>query len=205
MKQLHIGILALQGDVSEHAQAVTDLGSITYAVRTKQDLTQVNALIIPGGESTTLGKLMKATGLDTEIINKTNSGMPVYGTCMGLILLAKQVTSGSAPGQALLGLIDIKVKRNAYGRQCESFQTRVSIPAINTKEFPCIFIRAPQIESVGPHIEVLASLDGKPILVRERHVLGSTFHPELTNDRRIHKYFLQIIKTSLGSNIKDQD
>lgn len=194
MKEIYIGILALQGDVSEHAEAVADAGAIPKFVRSIDDLKEVAALIIPGGESSTLGTLLEETGLGTEIKQRAKDGMYLYGTCMGLILLSKKITKGSTKNQKLLGLMDIGVERNAYGRQRDSFEVDLSIPSLSINSFPGIFIRAPRIDHVGPEVEILSSFNGAPVLVRERNFLASSFHPELSCDNRIHKYFLQMVK-----------
>jgi pyridoxal 5'-phosphate synthase pdxT subunit len=187
-----IGVLALQGDVIEHVTMLRRLGVEAIEVRTPEDLAKVDALIIPGGESTTIGKLAVEYGLDKAIPARVRDGMPVYGTCAGMIALSKQATGGEPP---LLRLMDIKVHRNAYGRQVDSFETDVQIPALGPAPLHAVFIRAPVIEGVGPGVEVLASLDGKPILVRQGNMLVSAFHPELTDDGRVHRYFVDMVKT----------
>jgi 5'-phosphate synthase pdxT subunit len=187
-----IGVLALQGDVIEHVTMLRRLGVEAIEVRTPEDLATVDALIIPGGESTTIGKLAVEYGLDTAIPARVRNGMPVYGTCAGMIALSKQASGGEPP---LLRLMDITVHRNAYGRQVDSFEADVQIPALGPAPLHAVFIRAPVIEGVGPGVEVLASLDGKPILVRQGNILVSAFHPELTDDGRVHRYFVDMVKT----------
>lgn len=164
-------------------------GARAVAVRKPEDLEGVRGLIIPGGESTTIGKLMARYGLDQRIRELAASGMPIYGTCAGLILLAGHVLSSSQP---VLGMMDITVMRNAYGRQVESFEADLRIPAIGEAPFKGVFIRAPRIEATGPEVEALAYLDGKAVLARQGHFLASSFHPELTGDLRIHSYFLSM-------------
>jgi pyridoxal 5'-phosphate synthase pdxT subunit len=186
-----VGVLAIQGDVIEHRRILRGLGAGEAEVRTPGDLAHVNALIIPGGESTTIGKLMVRSGLDRAISEHAAQGMPVYGTCAGMILLARTARGGEPP---LLRLMDIAVRRNAYGRQVDSFEADVEIPVCGPPPLRAVFIRAPVIEEVGPGVEVLASLDGRPILVRQGALLVSAFHPELAPDDRVHRYFLSMIK-----------
>lgn len=199
----NIGILAFQGSVEEHECAIEELGANPYLVRSISDLNEVDALILPGGESTTLGVLLKNSGLVEKIKQRVIDGMPVYGTCMGLILLAKEATKGNVKDQPLLGLLDVKIERNAYGRQRESFETMISINPLSIPQFNAVFIRAPRIEYTGHGVEVLASYDNSPVLVREGNILASAFHPELTDDLRIHKYFLQMLKSAKVSKTKE--
>ncbi|HKX18317.1 MAG TPA: pyridoxal 5'-phosphate synthase glutaminase subunit PdxT [bacterium] len=186
-----IGVLALQGDVIEHVKMLRRLGVEAIEVRTPEDLAKVDALIIPGGESTTIGKLAVEYGLDQAIPARVRDGMPVYGTCAGMIALSKQASGGEPP---LLRLMNITVRRNAYGRQVESFETDLEIPAIGGRPVHAVFIRAPEIEDVGPDVHVLASLNGKPVLARQGNMLVSAFHPELTDDDRVHRYFVEMLK-----------
>lgn len=186
-----IGVLALQGDVIEHVKMLRKLGVEAIEVRTLEDLAKVDALIIPGGESTTIGKLAVEYGLDEAIPARVRDGMPVYGTCAGMIALSKQASNGEPP---LLRLMNITVRRNAYGRQVDSFETDLEIPAIGGRPVHAVFIRAPAIESVGPDVQVLASLNGKPVLARQGNMLVSAFHPELTDDDRVHRYFVEMLK-----------
>lgn len=186
-----IGVLALQGDVIEHVKMLRGLGVEAIEVRTPEDLAKVDALIIPGGESTTIGKLAMEYGLDRAIPARVRDGMPVYGTCAGMIALSKEARGGEPP---LLRLMNIAVRRNAYGRQVDSFETDLDIPAFGGPPLHAVFIRAPLIEQVGPGVEVLASLDGKPVLARQGNILVSAFHPELTSDDRVHRYFVEMLK-----------
>lgn len=186
-----IGVLALQGDVIEHVKMLRRLGAEAIEVRTPEDLAKVDALIIPGGESTTIGKLAAEYGLDKAIPARVKDGMPVYGTCAGMIALSKQAGGGEPP---LLRLMNITVRRNAYGRQVDSFETDLEIPAIGGRPVHAVFIRAPEIEDVGPDVLVLASLNGKPVLARQGNMLVSAFHPELTDDDRVHRYFVEMLK-----------
>lgn len=185
-----IGVLALQGDVIEHVKMLRGLGVEAIEVRTPEDLAKVDALIIPGGESTTIGKLAVTYGLDQAIPARVRDGMPVYGTCAGMIALSKEARGGEPP---LLRLMNISVRRNAYGRQVDSFETDLEIPALGGPPLHAVFIRAPVIENVGPNVEVLASLDGKPVLARQGNMLVSAFHPELTADDRVHRYFVEML------------
>ncbi|MHB8730189.1 MAG: pyridoxal 5'-phosphate synthase glutaminase subunit PdxT [bacterium] len=167
------------------------LGVEAIEVRTPEDLATVDALIIPGGESTTIGKLAVTYGLDKAIPARVREGMPVYGTCAGMIALSRQAGGGEPP---LLRLMNITVQRNAYGRQVDSFETELEIPALGGPPLHAVFIRAPMIEAVGPDVEVLASLGGKPVLARQGNMLVSAFHPELTADDRVHRYFIEMLK-----------
>lgn len=186
-----VGVLALQGNVIEHLRALDESGAQALAVKTLADLEQVQALIVPGGESTTVMKLLERFELAQPICDRVKGGMPLWGTCMGLIVAAHDVAG--MPGQATLDLIDVTVRRNAFGRQAASAEMELEIPALGQPAFPAIFIRAPWIERTGPGVEVLASVDGHAVLVRQGQMLGSSFHPEMSPDRRIHTYFLSMV------------
>lgn len=186
-----VGVLALQGDVVEHVAALERAGAQTLAVKTPADLARVDGLVIPGGESTTVMKLLDRFGLVTPIVERVRNGMPLWGTCMGMIVAAHDVAGLEQP---TLDLIDITVRRNAFGRQNESAEIELSIPALGPQPFPTIFIRAPWIERVGPGVELLASREGHGVMVRQGHVLGTSFHPELTHDPRVHAYFLKMVE-----------
>jgi len=160
------------------------------AVKTVSDLAAVDGLVIPGGESTTVIRLLARFGLDGEIVARVRSGMPLWGTCMGLIVAAHDV---AGLDQRTLDLIDVTVRRNAFGRQVESAEVLLDIPALGAQPFPAVFIRAPWIERAGPGVEVLAEWDGHGVLVRQGHVIGSSFHPELTHDDRLHRYFANLV------------
>ena len=188
---MKIGVLAIQGDVIEHRRILRGLGVEDAEVRTPEDLGGVSALIIPGGESTTIGKLMVRYGLDRAIPAHVAQGMPVYGTCAGMILLARAAHGGEP---SLLRLMNITVRRNAYGRQVDSFEAEVLVPLFGPPPLRAVFIRAPVIEAVGAGVQVLASLDGHPILARQGPLLVSSFHPELAPDDRVHRYFLSMVK-----------
>lgn len=191
MKKPVVGVLALQGNVIEHLTALDESGAQSLAIKTLADLEQIDALIVPGGESTTVMKLLERFDLARPIRERVREGMPLWGTCMGLIVAAHDVAG--MPDQPTLDLIDVSVRRNAFGRQAASAEVGLDIAAIGPPAFPAIFIRAPWIERTGPDVEVLASVDGHGVLVRQGHMLGSSFHPEMSPDRRVHRYFLEMI------------
>jgi len=185
---VNIGVLALQGAVREHIQMIERCKARGISIKRPHELSLIDALIIPGGESTTIDKLMEKYNF-VETIRKLNAdGLPVYGTCAGLILLAKKITEGTQP---LLKLMDIEVKRNAFGRQRESFEADLDISELGSRSYKGVFIRAPWIESVGQGVTVMAKFDGKIIMARQDKLLVSAFHPELTGDCRIHEYFIE--------------
>jgi 5'-phosphate synthase pdxT subunit len=186
-----IGILALQGDVREHARAILDVGAEPVEVRLPRDLVGLDGLILPGGESTTMRRLIDLYGLREPIVALARGGAPVYGTCAGMILLATRIADGDEP---VLSLLDITVQRNAYGRQLDSFEADVEIPSLGDAPMHGVFIRAPVVSEVGPDVEVLArDPNGRPIAVRQGRVLATAFHPELTPDRRLHRLLLELI------------
>jgi pyridoxal 5'-phosphate synthase pdxT subunit len=193
---MKIGVLALQGDFREHIQRLRALGAEAREVRKPEELELLDGLIIPGGESTTIGKLAREYGLIEPIREVSLAGKPVWGTCAGMIVLAKDV----GMRQPLVGVMDVRVKRNAFGRQVDSFETDLDVPALESvhngsdpnKPFHAIFIRAPLIDEVGPGVEILAKLgDGTIVAARQANVLVTSFHPELTDDSRFHRYFLE--------------
>lgn len=184
-----IGVLALQGSVTEHITMLKKCNVGPIEVKLPEQLNKIKGLIIPGGESTTIGKLMKTSGIDKAIIKRAKK-IPIWGTCAGAILLAKEIIGSNQPK---LGLMDISIKRNSYGRQIDSFETKLQVKIFN-RAFPGIFIRAPIIESVGNNVDILATFKNKPVMVLQKHLLVTTFHPELTNDLRIHKYFINLCK-----------
>jgi 5'-phosphate synthase pdxT subunit len=190
---MKIGVLAIQGDVIEHRAMLHSLGVEDAEVRVPEDLEGVDGLILPGGESTTIGKLMVRYGLDRAIPERAHQGMAMYGTCAGMILMARRAAGGEPP---ILRLMDIAVMRNAYGRQVDSFEADLEIPALGPAPLRGIFIRAPVIDQVGRGVEVLASHNGRPVLAREGRLLVSSFHPELAPDDRVHRYFLDIIRAA---------
>ena len=197
-KKLHIGVLALQGDFEAHLKMLAELGVEGNAVRLPKHLDDLDGIIIPGGESTTIGKLMVLYGLDGPLQQKIREGFPVWGTCAGLILLARE-TDNALEGQPLLASMHIRVRRNAFGSQRESFETDLTVPVVGEAPFHAFFIRGPAIESAGPEVEVLATLDdGTIVAVREGHLLGTAFHPEVGGDPRFHQYFLRIVQSVKG-------
>lgn len=186
-----IGILALQGDVREHADAVRDIDADPVLVRWPADLEGLDALILPGGESTMMRRLIDRYGLREPIRELAGRGAPLFGTCAGMILLAGRIADGEEP---VLGLLDVTVRRNAYGRQLDSYETDLAIPALGDEPMRGVFIRAPVLTEVGPQVDVLATDgDGRPIAVRQGKVLATAFHPELTDDRRLHRLLLDMV------------
>jgi 5'-phosphate synthase pdxT subunit len=186
---MKIGVLALQGDFEEHLRALEKCGVERMGVRLPQELDEVAGLIIPGGESTTIGKLMDRYGISEKIRQRHAEGMPIYGTCAGLILLAKDIVASQ---QTRLGLMNVTVERNAYGRQVDSFEADVPAPRLGEVPLRAVFIRAPVVRQVESSVEALATHDNVPILIQEGNLLASSFHPELTDDLRVHRYFLEI-------------
>jgi len=190
-----IGVLALQGDFAAHLSMLEELGAEGKAIRLPEHLAEIDGIILPGGESTTIGKLMVIYNLQDVVWRKIQEGVPVWGTCAGLILLAKE-TDNALAGQPLLASMDIRVRRNAFGSQRESFETDLLVPALGEAPFHAFFIRGPSIESVGPGVEVLATLDdGTIVAAREGTLLGTAFHPEVAGDPRFHQYFLRIVQS----------
>lgn len=188
---MKIGVLALQGAFREHRNALSALGAETVEIRKPEHLKGLAGLIIPGGESTTIGKLLVEGHLMDNIREMSLRGMPIFGTCAGMVLLGKDIAGGSL--QPRLGLMDISVVRNAYGRQVDSFETDIIIQGIGEPSFRAVFIRAPYVEKVAKGVTVMAELDGKIIMARQANLLVSSFHPELTKDYRVHQYFLEMI------------
>lgn len=192
-----VGVLALQGDVAEHITALEECGSQAFAVKTISDLARCDALVIPGGESTTIAKLARNFGLIEPIRSALHAGLPVYGSCAGMILLADRIVDGTMD-QETIGGLDITVRRNAFGRQIDSFESEITFAASRPFTFNAVFIRAPWVEAIGPEVQVLASVDGHPVAVRSGNYLATSFHPELMTDTRIHRYFLdEVVHPSL--------
>jgi 5'-phosphate synthase pdxT subunit len=188
---MKIGVLAAQGAFAEHMKALEKLDVEAVAVRLPREMEEVAGLIIPGGESTTISRLMSAYDLMKEITGLARDGLPLFGTCAGLILMAREISGNTTKS---LGIMDITVKRNAFGRQVDSFETELAIPVLGKKPFPGVFIRAPKIEECAGGVEVLARLaDGTIVAARQGKLLVTAFHPELTQDLRFHRYFLDII------------
>ncbi|MFZ9641391.1 MAG: pyridoxal 5'-phosphate synthase glutaminase subunit PdxT [Candidatus Nanopelagicaceae bacterium] len=187
---MKIGVLSLQGDVREHARSLSDCGVHSSLVRRPSELEAVDALVIPGGESTTISKLARIFDIFQPIQERISAGMPVYGSCAGMILLADRVEDAIV-GQESFGGLDVTVRRNAFGRQVDSFETDLIFKGITQPPIRAVFIRAPWVESVGSSVEVLAEVDGHPVAVRSDHLFATSFHPELTGDNRIHKFFIE--------------
>lgn len=193
---MKIGVLALQGAFIEHEHMLHDLGEETVQVRLPADLEGLDGLIIPGGESTTIGKLATTYGL-MEPLREFASGKPTWGTCAGMIFLAKDIGIDRQP---ILGMMDIHVSRNAFGRQVDSFEADLPISVLDSQPFPAVFIRAPVVTAVDPGVDVLSRLpDGRIVAVQEGHWLATAFHPELTHDSRLHQYFLDMIAKKRGA------
>ena len=187
---MKVGVLALQGAFARHSEVLTGLGAVPLEVRTPGDLDAVDAMVVPGGESTTMSMLLDSSGLRPSLAERLADGLPVLGTCAGMILLAVRVTAGR-DDQRSFGAIDIDVRRNGYGRQVDSFEDQLSVTGLDGP-FHGVFIRAPVVERVGSDVEVLATVDGVPVLCREGAVLVSSFHPEMSGDGRIHERFLDL-------------
>jgi 5'-phosphate synthase pdxT subunit len=192
-----IGVLALQGAFAAHEAALTRLGADVREVRLPADLGDCDALVMPGGESTTMSKLLESSGLFDAISKRVSDGMPIFGTCAGMILLAKHV-SDARSDQRSFAAIDIDVQRNAYGRQVDSFETDISVRGINGP-FHAVFIRAPRVTRTGDDVEVLAEHDGAAVLVRSKTVMAASFHPELADDDRVHGIFLELVASATVS------
>lgn len=186
-----IGVLGIQGDVPEHLRALERAGADAVPVKTREVLEQVDGLVIPGGESSTVGMLLERYHLMEPLRERIRNGMPLFGTCTGVILMAREIEGSKQPR---IGCMDVSVQRNAYGRQIDSFETEVPAPAIGEEPLRAVFIRAPQITRTGPGVEVLAETEAGPVLIREGHLLGATFHPELTKDDRVHRLFVEMVK-----------
>jgi pyridoxal 5'-phosphate synthase pdxT subunit len=184
-----VGVLALQGAFAAHVDALSDLGVTATEVRTPAQLAAVDALVMPGGESTTMSKLLDTFDLFDPLAKRLAKGLPVFGTCAGMILLASEVLDGR-PDQRSFGAIDLSVRRNGYGRQVDSFETDLAVTGIDDGDLHAVFIRAPLVERAGPSVQVLATVDGHPVVCHAGNVLVAAFHPELTADRRLHAYFL---------------
>ena len=189
---MKIGVLALQGAFREHKLMLERCGAQICEVRKATELEGLDGLVLPGGESTTIGKLMVDFGLLEKIQERYAEGMAIYGTCAGMILLCREIIGSDQPR---LGLFDARVQRNAFGRQRESFEADLFVPEMGASEKPirAVFIRAPYLEQVGPAVQVLAEVNGKAVIARQGKILTTSFHPELTDDDRIHRYFLQMI------------
>ena len=185
---MQVGVLALQGAFAAHSDCLTSIGVQSIEVRTPEQLSSVDALLMPGGESSTMSQLLESSGLFDPIAARIADGMPVFGTCAGMILLASEILDGRSD-QRNFSAIDISVRRNAFGRQVDSFEATIKS---SVGDFQGVFIRAPRIERVGDQVEILGSINDEPVLVRQGNVLAASFHPELSNDARLHEYFVSI-------------
>jgi 5'-phosphate synthase pdxT subunit len=199
---LRVGVLALQGDVREHQRILTELGAQAPRVRTPADLDAVDALVLPGGESTTIARLAGVLGMLEPLRTAIAGGLPVYGSCAGMILLARRLLDAPADQQTFAGL-DVTVRRNAFGRQVDSFETDLDVAVLGPPRMRAVFIRAPWVEQAGPGVQVLARVEGGPadgriVAVRQGSVLATSFHPELTGDTRMHRYFLGLLGAGRG-------
>jgi len=189
-----VGVLALQGDVREHAQVLTSLGAEVSLVRRPEELAAVDGLVIPGGESSVIDKLARAFGMQEPLRDAIAGGLPVYGTCAGLILLADRITDAIS-GQQSFGGLDVTVRRNAFGSQVDSFEPDLEVPVLGAPPVHAVFIRAPVVETVGAAVEPLAALpDGRVVAVRQGNLLGTSFHPEVTGEYRFHRLFLESVR-----------
>ena len=198
---MKVGVLALQGDVREHISSLIACGVTPSAVRRGSELDQVDALVLPGGESTTIAQLAEVFGIYDQIKNRIAAGMPVYGSCAGMILLADQILDAKQ-GQKSFGGLDITVRRNAFGRQVDSFESDIPFADGSSDLIRAVFIRAPWVERVGAGVEVLATVDTHPVAVRSHTLLATSFHPELTGDHRIHRYFIEEVARPALEKVK---
>ncbi len=187
-----IGVFALQGDVREHLATLTRLGADAFAVRRPEELARCDGLVLPGGESTTMAKLAHTFELLDPLRERVGAGMPTFGTCAGMILLADRILDG-AVGQETIGGIDMTVRRNAFGRQVDSFEADIDLRGLD-QPVHAVFIRAPWVEEVGADVEVLAKAEGHPVAVRQGHLMATSFHPEVSDDGRVHRLFLDLVR-----------
>ncbi len=196
-----VGVLALQGDVREHVEALETVGARSGAVRTLEEFRGCDAVVVPGGESTTMSRLALIDGWFEPLREARSAGMPMFGTCAGMIMLADQVLD-ARPDQETIGGLDVVVRRNAFGRQVDSFETDISVPVLGAEAFHAVFIRAPWVESVGSGVEVLAEISdgdraGTIVAIRHGGLLATSFHPELTSDVRFHRYFVDMVRETV--------
>ena len=198
---MKVGVLALQGDVREHVSALIACGVTPISVRRSVELDQVDALVLPGGESTTIAQLSEVFGIYDQIKDRIAQGMPVYGSCAGMILLSNEILDAKA-GQKSFGGLDITVRRNAFGRQVDSFESDLAFSDGSADLIRAVFIRAPWVERVGDGVRVLASVDKHPVAVRSQTLFATSFHPELTGDHRIHRYFIEEVARPALEKVK---
>jgi 5'-phosphate synthase pdxT subunit len=198
---MKVGVLALQGDVREHIQSLLECGVQAFPVRRSSEIESIDALILPGGESTTIAQLAEVFDVYELIKGRIAQGMPVYGSCAGMILLAKEILDAKV-GQKTFGGLDITVRRNAFGRQVDSFESDIPFADGSTDLIRAVFIRAPWVEKVGESVQILASVDSHPVAVRTSTALATSFHPELTGDNRIHRYFIEQVARPALEKVK---
>ena len=198
---MKVGVLALQGDVREHIHSLQECDVQAFPVRRSSEIESVDALIVPGGESTTIAQLAEVFGVYQLIKSRIEQGMPVYGSCAGMILLAKEILDAKV-GQKSFGGLDITVRRNAFGRQVDSFESDIAFADGSTDFIRAVFIRAPWVEKVGESVQILASVESHPVAVRSRTALATSFHPELTGDNRIHRYFIEQVARPALEKVK---
>ena len=198
---MKVGVLALQGDVREHINSLFDCGVEAVAVRRASEIQSVDALVLPGGESTTISQLSEVFGVYQLIKERIASGMPVYGSCAGMILLAEEILDAKL-GQKSFGGLEIAVRRNAFGRQIDSFESDIEFADGSTDLMKAVFIRAPWVERVSDSVQILASVDSHPVAVRSRTALATSFHPELSGDDRIHRYFIEQVARPALEKVK---
>ena len=198
---MKVGVLALQGDVREHVSSLIACGVDPITVRRSSEIDQIDALVLPGGESTTIAQLSEVFGIYDQIKSRIAHGMPVYGSCAGMILLASEILDAKV-GQKTFGGLNITVRRNAFGRQVDSFESDISFKDGSSDLIRAVFIRAPWVEQVGEDVEVLATVDAHPVAVRSKTLLATSFHPELTGDHRIHRYFIEEVARPALEKVK---
>jgi len=198
---MKVGVLALQGDVREHVSSLIACGVDPITVRRSSEIDQIDALVLPGGESTTIAQLSEVFGIYDQIKSRIADGMPVYGSCAGMILLANEILDAKV-GQKTFGGLNITVRRNAFGRQVDSFESDISFKDGSSDLIRAVFIRAPWVEKVGEDVEVLATVDTHPVAVRSKTLLATSFHPELTADHRIHRYFIEEVARPALEKVK---
>jgi 5'-phosphate synthase pdxT subunit len=198
---MKVGVLALQGDVREHIESLLSCDVEAIAVRRASEIESIDALVLPGGESTTIAQLAEVFGIFDLIKNKINKGMPVYGSCAGMILLADQILDAKE-GQKSFGGLDITVRRNAFGRQVDSFESDISFDDGSNELIRAVFIRAPWVEKVSDAVQILASIDNHPVAVRSKTALATSFHPEITGDNRVHRYFIEQVARPALQKVK---
>jgi 5'-phosphate synthase pdxT subunit len=198
---MKVGVLALQGDVREHIESLLTCDVEALAVRRASEIESIDALVLPGGESTTIAQLAEVFGIFNLIKDKISNGMPVYGSCAGMILLADQILDAKE-GQKSFGGLDITVRRNAFGRQVDSFESDIAFNDGSDQLIRAVFIRAPWVEKVSESVQVLASIDSHPVAVRSKTALATSFHPEITGDNRIHRYFIEQVARPVLQKVK---